>query len=82
MSNMSVIDPPDVGDDDDEGELLLYGHRAASEWLLDHGWILSHRTLLNMVCLKTGPKLRKWGGYVVYRESDLKSWAEARWRKK
>ena len=64
---------------EEQGELLLYGHRAASDWLYEHGWILSHRTLGNMVCFHNGPPMRKWGGQVVYRESDLRKWAEDRW---
>jgi hypothetical protein len=67
--------------DPEQGELLIYGHRAASEWLYNHGWILSHRTLLNMVPLKNGPPMRKWGGQVVYREKDLMDWAMNRWGK-
>ena len=73
-----LIPPPELP----EEELLLYGHRAAAEWLEDHGWLLHYRTLMNMVPLGTGPKIRKWGVNVVYREKDLQAWAEARWRRR
>ena len=61
------------------GEVLINGHRGASDWLYDHGYILSVGALMNMASKGSGPPHEKMGRRVVYIESELAKWADDRW---
>lgn len=63
------------------GDLLIYGHKGAQEWLLENGYIISHRTLRNRAALGTGPEIRHWGSWTIYSEVNLRRWAQARWKR-
>ena len=72
--------PQELEEPEDEDE-IIFTHAGASEWLWNHGYVMSTGTLMNMSSAGTGPKHERWGRRVAYRVGDLWDWAEARWGK-
>ncbi len=58
---------------------IIWGHANAANWLAEHGYPLSKKSLLNMASLGTGPVFYKWGHKVIYRSKDISKWAADRW---
>lgn len=50
----------------------------AAQFLTDHGFPISHRTLAKYACLGGGPNYRKFGTRALYSPDGLLAWAEAK----
>jgi hypothetical protein len=59
----------------------IYGHRAASAWLAERGWYISHGQLMNLRSEGGGPKIEKFGHSVGYPIKELEAWAREHWAK-
>ena len=57
---------------------LLLDRRAAADFLAERGFPCSPATLATAVTRGGGPTFQKFGTRVLYRQSDLVSWAESK----
>ena len=57
---------------------LLLDRRASADFLVSHGIPCSPATLATLVTRGGGPAFLKFGVRVLYRQSDLISWAESK----
>ena len=57
---------------------LLLDRRAAADFLAERGFPCSPATLATAVTRGGGPLFQKFGPRVLYRQSDLVSWAQSK----
>jgi hypothetical protein len=60
----------------DQSEWL--SRNDAAEWLSEHGFPITPKTLANLAHARKGPPYEKWGKAVSYNTVDLMLWAEQR----
>lgn len=56
----------------------VFTRDRAAKFLQELGYPISANRLAKLAVEGDGPAYRRWGGRVLYRESDLISWAEER----